>query len=55
MSSLYLTPKLPFERIGFVCLALTVTTQKANARSSWTPCSQVLVMSSLVLLATLNK
>ena len=33
MSSLYLTPKLPFERIGFACLALTVTTQKANARS----------------------
>ena len=24
--------------VGFACLSLTVTTQKANACSHWTPC-----------------
>ena len=26
--------------LGFVCSSLTVTTQKANACSPWTPCGQ---------------
>ena len=40
MPSLNLTPALSFEPrfLGFVCLSLTVTTEKANTCGLWTSC-----------------